>query len=75
VRRAELVNDITALRTEGAVEAVRRHGAAVCLMHMQGEPRTMQRNPHYDDVVTEVRQFLAERAAACVAAASPANAC
>ncbi len=65
---AELVNDILALRAPGAIEAVRDTGAAVCLMHMQGEPRTMQAAPHYGDVLGEVVDFLAARAQACIAA-------
>lgn len=65
---AELINDVMALRAPGALEAARDTGAAVCLMHMQGEPRTMQQAPAYGDVVSEVREFLAQRAAACVAA-------
>jgi dihydropteroate synthase len=67
-RGATMINDITALAAPGAVETVVRSGAAVCLMHMQGEPRTMQDNPVYGDVVAEVCAFLAARAAACVAA-------
>jgi len=65
---ASLVNDVKALRAPGALEAVAGTGAAVCLMHMQGEPRTMQEAPSYSDVVGEVRQFLAGRVRACVAA-------
>ncbi|MCU0895866.1 MAG: dihydropteroate synthase [Burkholderiales bacterium] len=65
---AAMVNDILALRTPGAIEAVAASGAGVCLMHMQGEPRTMQANPTYSDVVAEVRAFLAARVAACEAA-------
>ena len=65
---AELINDVMALRAPGALEAARDTGAAVCLMHMQGEPRTMQQAPHYDDVIGEVRAFLEQRVAACVAA-------
>jgi len=65
---ASLVNDVRALRERGALDAVAGTGAAVCLMHMQGEPRTMQAAPAYDDVVTEVRRFLAGRVEACVAA-------
>jgi dihydropteroate synthase len=65
---AGLVNDVRALREPGAIEAAAASGCAVCLMHMQGEPRTMQRAPHYENVVAEVRAFLAERAAACRAA-------
>jgi dihydropteroate synthase len=67
-RGATMINDITALAAPGAVEAVARSGAAVCLMHMQGEPGTMQDSPVYGDVVAEVRAFLGDRAAACVAA-------
>lgn len=62
---AGLVNDVYALRGEGAAEAVAQLGVPVCLMHMQGEPRTMQDAPHYDDVVGEVHRFLAERVFAC----------
>jgi len=59
---AELVNDVTALRGDSQLaEVVARSGAYLCLMHMQGEPRTMQRNPRYDDVVSEVAAFLEER--------------
>lgn len=65
---ADLINDIRALRMPGALEAAAASGAAVCLMHMQGEPRTMQEQPIYHDAVAEVRQFLAERVAACQAA-------
>ncbi|MEW5709043.1 MAG: dihydropteroate synthase [Pseudomonadota bacterium] len=65
---AAMVNDILALRAPGALEAVAGSDVAVCLMHMQGEPRTMQVNPTYGDVVREVRDFLAERVAAAEAA-------
>ena len=65
---AGLVNDVRALREPGALEALAATGCAVCLMHMQGEPRTMQLAPHYHDVLGEVRAFLAARAAACRAA-------
>jgi dihydropteroate synthase len=69
---AELVNDVTALRGDPAMaEIVAAAGAAVCLMHMQGEPRTMQREPRYEDVVAEVAAFLEERLAAAVAAGIP----
>ena len=67
-RGATMINDITALATPGAVDVVARSDAAVCLMHMQGDPRTMQANPVYRDVVAEVRDFLGVRAAACIAA-------
>ncbi|HYG54556.1 MAG TPA: dihydropteroate synthase [Burkholderiales bacterium] len=63
---ASMINDVEGLRAEGAMEAVAKSDCAVCLMHMKGEPRTMQREPHYDDVVAEVRAFLRERAAAAV---------
>jgi dihydropteroate synthase len=65
---AGMINDVRALREPGAIEAAADTDAAICLMHMQGEPRTMQQNPHYDDVVAEVRDFLQERTAACLAA-------
>jgi dihydropteroate synthase len=65
---AGLINDVRALRAPGALAAARASGCAVCLMHMQGEPRTMQQAPHYDDVVAEVRAFLAARLAECRAA-------
>jgi dihydropteroate synthase len=64
---ATFINDVRALREPGAIEAAADSGAAVCLMHMQGEPRTMQVDPRYDDVVAEVRDFLRERARACIA--------
>ena len=65
---ADLINDVYALRAPGALEAAAESGCAVCLMHMQGEPRTMQHAPQYEDVVLEVRAFLAERVRACRAA-------
>jgi dihydropteroate synthase len=65
---AEMINDVMALRTPGALEAAAESGCAVCLMHMQGQPRTMQQAPCYDDVVTEVYDFLARRVEACVGA-------
>jgi dihydropteroate synthase len=66
---AELVNDVTALRGDpGLAGVVAEHGAYLCLMHMLGEPRTMQRDPRYDDVVADVKRFLQERLAAAVEA-------
>jgi len=62
---AQMINDVRALREPGALEAVAELGVPVCLMHMQGEPRSMQHAPHYEDVVAEVRDFLLERAAFC----------
>ena len=70
---ANLVNDINALRAEGAVECCAELNVPVCLMHMQGEPRTMQQNPEYTDVVTEVRDFLLQRAQVCVDAGIAQN--
>ena len=59
---AELVNDVTALRGDPELAGVvADSGAYLCLMHMLGEPRTMQSDPHYDDVVSEVAAFLEER--------------
>ena len=66
---ASMVNDVQALQAPGALDAVRESNCAVCLMHMKGEPATMQREPHYDDVVREVRQFLEQRLRSCQAAA------
>ena len=61
---AAMINDITALAAPAALEAVAAADCAVCLMHMQGEPRTMQQAPAYADVVREVKEFLSARAAA-----------
>lgn len=65
---ATLINDVRALREPGALQAAADSGAGICLMHMQGEPRTMQVDPHYGDVVAEVCDFLRKRAEACMAA-------
>jgi dihydropteroate synthase len=65
---AALINDINALQAPGALETLAASDAGVCLMHMQGEPRTMQTSPQYADVVGEVGDFLAARVAACEAA-------
>lgn len=65
---ATLINDIMALRVPGALECVADSDVGVCLMHMQGEPRTMQLQPHYEDVVEEVYVFLTARLMACRAA-------
>jgi dihydropteroate synthase len=65
---ASMINDINALRAPGALAAVTASDAGACLMHMRGEPRTMQANPAYADVAAEVRDFLKERAAAAEAA-------
>ena len=68
---AGLINDVRALRREGAVAAAAETGLPVCLMHMQGEPSTMQLAPCYHDVVIEVGDFLAARVAACEQAGIP----
>jgi len=58
---ASMINDIEALTAPGALDAVAKSDCAVCLMHKKGEPATMQRDPHYDDVVAEVKSYLDER--------------
>jgi dihydropteroate synthase len=65
---ASMINDVEALSAPGALEAVAPTGCAVCLMHKKGEPATMQRDPHYDDVVGEVKRFLKQRIEAARAA-------
>ena len=65
---AGLINDVSALRAPGAPDIAAELGVPVCLMHMKGEPRSMQLNPQYADVVSEVRDFLLERARAAEAA-------
>jgi dihydropteroate synthase len=65
---AGLINDVRALTREGALEAAAATGLPVCLMHMQGQPDSMQTAPLYTDVVADVRSFLAGRVAACVSA-------
>lgn len=65
---AAMVNDVAALQGPGAMEVVSASGAAVCLMHMQGDPQSMQHAPRYDDVVDEVKRFLQGRVDACVTA-------
>lgn len=63
---ATLINDVRALRAPGTLDVLADLDLPVCLMHMQGEPRTMQADPRYGDVVADVRQFLAGRIAACL---------
>ncbi len=70
---AGLINDVRALTEPGALEMAATSGSAVCLMHMQGDPRTMQQAPRYVDVVKEVKAFLDERAQACRAAGIPSD--
>ncbi|MDB6013292.1 MAG: Dihydropteroate synthase [Gammaproteobacteria bacterium] len=65
---AGLINDVRALTEPGALEAAAASGSAICVMHMQGDPRTMQRAPSYVDVVKEVKAFLDERVQRCRAA-------
>ena len=62
---ADMINDVRALRDPDALETGAALNTPVCLMHMQGEPRSMQQQPHYQDVVAEVKDFLAERIGAC----------
>lgn len=70
---AAMINDVRALREPGAVDAAVNSGCAVCLMHMLGEPRTMQESPSYHDVVVEVRQFFERRVEVCLTAGLPAE--
>lgn len=70
---AVMINDVCALRQPDALQAARDCRVPVCLMHMQGEPRSMQQNPHYQNVVNEVRRFLAGRVRACIAAGIPSE--
>jgi len=70
---ADMINDVNALQDEGALAVAAQLGVPVCLMHKQGEPRTMQAEPSYVDVVGEVRGFLANRAGAALAAGIPAT--
>jgi dihydropteroate synthase len=65
---AQMINDVRALRLPGALAAAAASGAAVCLMHMRGEPDSMQSAPVYTDVIAEVRGFLDARVAACLSA-------
>ena len=65
---AGLINDVRSLQRDGALDAAADSGLPVCLMHMRGEPGSMQDNPQYPDILVEVRDFLAERMAACASA-------
>jgi dihydropteroate synthase len=62
----DMINDVAALRYPNSLETVANASVQVCLMHMQGEPRTMQENPHYNNVVAEVKNFLLQRIDSCV---------
>ena len=65
---ADIINDVRSLREPGALEVAAEAGLPICLMHMQGEPRTMQSNPHYGDLIKDVADFLQERISVCEAA-------
>lgn len=65
---ADLINDIRSLTEPGALEVAAKANVPVCIMHMKGQPKTMQQNPQYDDLMLEVEQFLVERMAVCEAA-------
>nr|UOP04897.1 dihydropteroate synthase [Conchiformibius kuhniae] len=69
---ADIINDVQALEDEGALPLLARHAAGVCLMHMRGQPQTMQHNPHYHDVVGEVAGYLHDRVRACSEAGNAA---
>lgn len=62
---AVLINDVRALQEDGALEAAAATDASICLMHMQGQPRTMQHRPHYDDLIDDISDFLRQRIRAC----------
>lgn len=65
---AHLINDVRALLEPGALETAAQLNVPICLMHMQGAPRTMQTAPEYQDLVADVSQFLSERIQACIEA-------
>lgn len=68
---ADLINDVRALQEPGALTTAAALGVPVCLMHMQGQPRTMQEQPQYNDVIADVTQFFAERIQSCIDASIP----
>jgi dihydropteroate synthase len=70
---AAIINDVMALQGPGALQAAAKLGVPVCLMHMQGKPRTMQENPVYADVTADVTAFLRDRASKCVEAGLARN--
>ena len=70
---ASLLNDVRAFQREGALQVAAKAGLPVCLMHMRGEPKTMQQQPHYDSVVAEVQAFLLARVEACLEAGIERN--
>ena len=65
---ASMINDVRALRNPGALQAAKDCDVPICIMHMQGQPQTMQNTPSYDDVVAEICSFLQQRVNACIAA-------
>ncbi len=70
---ASMVNDVRALQEDGALETIAKTNVGICLMHMQGTPQTMQQNPQYNDVVNDVKEFLAARLQASVNAGVAKN--
>ncbi|UAA39894.1 dihydropteroate synthase [Paraneptunicella aestuarii] len=66
VAGADLINDVCALQLEGALQVAAETDAAICLMHMQGQPRTMQLSPEYENVIQDVKAFLQQRMQACI---------
>ncbi len=65
---AHLINDVRALQEPGAIETAAKLNVPVCLMHMQGQPRTMQNSPQYNDIISDISHFFSERIDACIAA-------
>ena len=65
---ADLINDVCALQNEHCLDVVAQSTVPVCLMHMQGQPRTMQKNPHYEDLIEDISTFFKQRISACEAA-------
>lgn len=70
---AHLINDIRSLQEPGALDAAAKTGLPVCLMHMQGQPQSMQQSPHYDDLLADVNQFFEHHIERCVAAGIAKN--
>ncbi|WP_338883605.1 dihydropteroate synthase [Xenorhabdus sp. TH1] len=70
---AHIINDVRALQEPGALDAAAQSGLPICLMHMQGQPRTMQTEPHYEDVISEVKTFLIQQIERCAAAGIAKN--
>ncbi|SFN35066.1 dihydropteroate synthase [Xenorhabdus japonica] len=70
---AHIINDIRSLQEPGALDAAAQSGLPICLMHMQGQPRTMQTEPHYEDVLSEVKTFLIQQIERCIMAGIARN--